>query len=263
MKASRARNRATSAQAGGADVTAARLSLVTGVEHIPLLDGSECERVARQVMALREHWRMPALGLPFYTLGAASYLDSGEGAKRARYYEKAASLNPILEREFKWLYDRLLKALGERLGAPVAFEPRAGRPGFNIYLAHELFKRPLARRHFDLQYQNLDWNEDAGIDFTRPLSYTLPLQLPRAGAGLATWDIAKADYDRMDEAQRARLDKECPPRHVEYCAGEFICHSGLLLHQVAPARPEMYENDIRLTLQGHALPGRNGYLTYW
>lgn len=230
------------------------------VERLALLDGEECARAAEQVWALRPEWENRVPGLPFYTLGAASYLDGGD---RDAYYGKAAALNPILEREFGWLYDRMLGALGDRLGAPVAFETCAARPGFHIFLAHEAFKRPLSRIHFDLQYQEIDWSAHAGIDFSRPLSFTLALQLPRSGAGLVTWNVAKADYDAMDAADRAQLDEDCPPRYVAYRKGELICHSGLLLHRIAPAQPGMHPDDVRLTLQAHALRGRDGYWLYW
>ena len=234
-----------------------------GVARLALLDGAKCEEVAGRVLALRAHWESRWPSLPFYTLGAASYLDSSAGA-RERYYSKAAARNPLLEREFGWLYGRLLKALGEWLGAPARFVPDAARPGFHIFLAHEIFRRrPLSKFHFDIQYENLDWSGRGGIDFSRPLSFTLAVRLPRSGAGLTTSNIAKADYDAMDAAARARLHEECPPRYEAYREGEMACHSGLLLHRIARARGRLHPGDMRLTLQGHALPGREGYWLYW
>lgn len=233
------------------------------VVRLALLDEAECARAAGQVQALRPHWENRIPGLHFYTLGAASYLDSGPAAKRDAYYRKAAALNPILEREFEWLYDRLLRELGRLLGAPAAFEPRAARPAFHIYLAHRAFSRPLGKVHFDLQYEYLDWSAYDGLDFARPVSFTLALRLPSAGAGLLTWDIAKADYDAMDGSARARLGGQREPRYVAYREGGLICHSGLLLHQIAPARADMLPGDARITLQGHGLPGRDGYWLYW
>ena len=233
-----------------------------GVARLALLGEEECARVMTQVWAQRAHWQSRYPGLPFYTLGAASYLDSGAD-RRDAYYEKAAALNPLLEHEFDWLYERLLRALGDHFGAPVAFEPRAARPGFHIFLAHEAFKYPKAQIHFDLQYQDIDWTAHETIDFSKPLSYTLAVRLPRSGAGLRTWGVEKAEYDAMEAAARRRLGEERPPRYVAYREGEMICHSGLLLHQIAPAHPEMRSDDVRLTLQGHALPGREGYWLYW
>lgn len=230
--------------------------------RLALLDREQCSEIAGRVRALRPRWESRWLGLPFYTLGAASYLDSGPAAWDA-YYRKVASLNPLLESEFGWLYGRLLKALGEWLGADASFVPNAARPGFHIFLAHDTFRLPVAKIHFDIQYENIDWSGCEGIDFSRPLSFTLAIRLPRSGAGLTTWNIAKADYDAMDAAARARLDEECAPRYEAYREGEMICHSGLLLHRIAPAQGRLRPGDMRLTLQGHALPGRQGYWVYW
>ena len=232
-----------------------------GIIRRALLGDEECAQVAKQVWALRPSWENRLPGLPFYTLGAASYLDSGATA-RDRYYHKAAVLNPLLESEFGWLYDRLLRALSDQIGAPVRFEPRAARPGFHIFFAHEAFKRPLSRIHFDLQYQDIDWSGHSGIDFSNPLSYTVAVRLPRSGAGLMTWSIEKSEYDAMGAAAQASLDEE-RARYVPYREGEMIYHSGLMLHRIAPARPGMRPDDVRLTMQGHALRGRECYWLYW
>lgn len=239
-----------------------RVTPGAGVTRLALLDEEQCAEAAGRVRALRSLWERRWPGLPFYTLGAASYLDSAAGAREI-YYGKAASLNPLLEREFGWLYERLLNALGEWLGASASFVPDAARPGFHIFLAHETFRLPLSKIHFDIQYENIDWSGCEGIDFSKPLSFTLAIRLPRSGAGLMTWSVAKADYDAMDAAARARLDDECAPRFEAYSEGEMVCHSGLLLHRIAPARAGLRPDDMRLTLQGHALPGREGYWLYW
>lgn len=226
---------------------------------LPLLTPEECDRTLERVLANRERWTARHPGLPFYTFGAASYLDAENDPDL--YYRRAAALNPVLEREFGWLHDRVLEALSGHLDAPATFEPRAGRPGFHVFLAHEAFKRPLGRIHFDLQYEGLEW--DGARDFSRPVSFTLAVKLPHAGAGLQTWDIAKADYDALapDERERFRLDAE--PDYVAYRAGAMLCHSGLLLHRIAPVQEDMRPNDMRVTLQGHALPGADGYRVYW
>lgn len=227
--------------------------------RLPLLDAAECARALETVLAHREAWTARLPGAPFYTLGAASYLDAAAGA--APYYAVAAELNPLLERGFGWLYERLLPALASHLGADAAFEPRAARPGFHVFLAHPSFGRPLARIHFDLQYLNLEW--DGGRDLSRPVSFTLPVRLPRAGAGLNTWNIAKPEYDAMTPGQRERIGDDHPPDRVPYEEGVLVCHSGTLLHQIAPASRPMDPDDMRVTLQGHALPGEGGYRVYW
>ena len=232
------------------------------IARIPLLSAGECARVLERVQAHRAAWTQRHPGLPAYTLGAASYLDSSPG-RRDAYYAKADALNPLLKREFGWLYERLLEALGEHLRAGAAFEPRAARPGFHIFLAHEAFKRPLGKIHFDLQFAGLEWPDDGDMDFSRPVSFTLAIRLPQAGSGLRTWDIGKAEYDAMDPAARGRIGQDRIPEYVPYREGTMVCHSGMLLHQIAPASGDVRPDDMRVTLQGHALPGPRGYGIYW
>lgn len=232
------------------------------ITHVPLLSPDECARALESVQAHRDAWTQRYPGLPAYTLGAASYLDSGH-ERRDVYHAKAAALNPLLEREFGWLYERLLVALGEHLRAGVAFEPGAARPGFHIFLAHEAFRRPLGKIHFDLQFMDIDWSDGEGMDFSRPVSYTLAIRLPESGAGLLTWNIDKAEYDGLDSVSRNRIGQEKIPEYVPYREGAMVCHSGMLLHQIAPAADGLRPDDLRVTLQGHALPGRDGYRLYW
>ena len=232
------------------------------VVHLPLLTADECDRVLEGVQAQRAAWIRRHPGLPFYTLGAASYLDAGPG-RRDAYYARAAALNPLQEREFGWLYERLLEALGHHLAAAVSFEPRAARPGFHVFLAHEGFRRPIGRIHFDLQYLGLEWADEKRMDFSCPVSFTLAVRLPRSGAGLRTWDIDKAEYDAMTPAARAAIGRQRTHVRIPYRAGWMTCHSGMLLHQIAPAAPDLRPGDMRVTLQGHALPGRDGYRLYW
>ncbi len=229
------------------------------VAHLALLTPEECGRAVEGIEARKELWEPRYPGLPFYTLGAASYLDTGRG----EYGTRAARFNPVLEQEFGWLYERLLGALRGHLGAEVAFEPRAARPGFHIFLAHEAFKRPLGRIHFDLQYSGIEWEAENEPDFSRPLSYTLAIRLPRSGAGLHLWDFTKAEYDASGMTDLEAVGRERAPDYIPYREGEMVCHSGLLLHRIAPARGGVRLDDMRVTLQGHALPGRDGYRLYW
>ena len=211
----------------------------------------------------RAAWTNRYPGLPAYTLGAASYLDSGPRAsQRAVYRARAKALNPLLEREFGWLYERLLKALRKHLRAEVAFAPRAALPGFHIFLANPVFRRPLGRIHFDLQFEGIDWSDD-DMDFSRPVSYTLAIRLPQSGAGLQTWEIGKAEYDALSPEASERIADGATPGYVPYREGVMVCHSGMLLHRIAPALGRLRADDMRVTLQGHALPGRNGYRLYW
>ena len=230
-------------------------------ELLPLLSAVECERALERVRANRAHWTARIPGLPFFTLGAASYLDAEPS--RDAYYEKAQAMNPLLDREFGWLYERILEAIARHLGTGARLEPRAARPGFHVFLPHAAFARPLGKVHFDLQYMHIDWPDGEDMDVDHPVSYTIAIRLPRAGSGLCTWNVTKARYDAMTPKERDRIGDEYPFEYIPYKTGKMLVHSGMVLHRIAPARGPMRESDMRVTLQGHALRGCDGYRLYW
>ncbi len=226
-----------------------------------MLDANECARILELVQSHRPDWISRYPGLPFYTLGAASYLDGAAGP--GAYARKAAAFNSVLETDFGWLYERLLQVLGDCLQARTTFEPQAARPGFHVFLAHEAFKLPLAKVHFDLQFMSIDWSDDQEMDFSSPVSYTLAIRMPHAGAGLRIWNLTKPEWDAAGRPNLDRYARDFAPEYVPYREGELICHSGMVLHQIAPAVEPAQSDDMRVTLQGHALPGRDGYRLYW
>ena len=229
--------------------------------RLPMLTPEQCDLVIDRLQAHRSRWTQRLRGLPFYTLGAASYLDAESG--RTAYRERARALNPLLEREFGWLYERLRSELSRCLAAEVSHEPRAALPGFHIFLSHRAFRASLGRIHFDLQFMHIDWLDADRMDFLHPVSYTLAIRLPRSGAGLLTWDITKAEYDAMAPDERSSIARDRTSNFLPYTEGELICHSGMLLHQIAPARGDPDADDMRITLQGHALHGPEGFHLYW
>src|SRR5262245_44368949 len=78
-------------------------------DSIPVLSAAECEHVRQTVHGLRSLWiNRGSAEYPFYTLGAASYIDAVPGPTPARYSELLEQLNPSLERSFAWLYNRLM-----------------------------------------------------------------------------------------------------------------------------------------------------------
>lgn len=227
------------------------------VIQLPLLSPDECKRVEGEVYALRKLWQVRRPGsYTFYTLGVASYLDFQE------YYAKAAVLNPDLEKSFAWLYDYLTAALSDCLKCRVAFEPRAARPGFHIFPPNRDLRIPEGNRHFDMQYLRIDWAERQDLDFLDPISYTLAIRLPRSGGGLNIWPVTKKQFDGMEKTTRdAVLDRTL--QYVPYSVGHLVCHSGLLLHTTGPCNGRLQRDDVRLTLQGHALRCKDTYMLYW
>jgi hypothetical protein len=173
----------------------------------------------------------------------------------------------VLRDGFTWLYARVADFLGRRLRAPVGFADGLGLPGFHIWLTPAIFVTPDASVHFDLQYLRT-WPEDApGVDFTRPLSFTLPIRLPRRGGGLNVWDVTYERYRRFV----GRLEAPMQPMDVTvllermrhpYSPGAIALHSGHLMHQIGEI-DEVAPGDERITLQGHALLQRGEWKLYW
>lgn len=233
------------------------------ITSFELCDAAECRRLEDRIKELRAHWipRGPA-STGFFTLGAASYLD-----ELPAYRANAERLNPLLRDGFGWLYDKLTGFLAKRLRAPVVLADPLALPGFHIWLEKAIFTQPVASVHFDLQYQRT-WPESArDVDYGRPLSFTLPVRLPRLGGGLNVWDV---DYARFRQFL-ARTGAKVQPmdltflldrlRHP-YAVGALAMHSGHLMHQIGEIA-EVAPGDERITLQGHALFQHGEWKLYW
>ena len=233
------------------------------ITSIELLNRDECTRVESQIKELRDHWIPRGSQVNgFFTLGAASYLDDLD-----EYHERRAALNPVLRSSFGWLYDRVVEFLERRLHAPVTLADNLALPGFHIWLAPAVFVTPDASVHFDLQYLRT-WATDApDVDYSRPLSFTLPIRLPRRGGGLNVWDITYERYRRF----AARVNAPLQPMDVTvlldrmrhpYTPGAIVVHSGHLMHQIGEIEA-VDADDERVTLQGHALCQRGEWKLYW
>jgi hypothetical protein len=235
-------------------------------EQFDFLDSDECRRTADLVYALKPHWEARLPDAPFFTLGAASYVDAAVPSEReARYYAKAARLNPILDENFGWLYGKLMRSLEERLGGKCAFKPRAARPGFHVFLPVPLFQLPIAKIHADLQFGLLDWSEHPRPDFANPMSFTVSVVLPRGGGGLNTWDVPFESVRGLAPEEIAKKVASIPPAFRPYSPGGMVLHSGQTLHQIAPL-PEILPGDARdarITLQGHAIRSDGTWWLHW
>jgi hypothetical protein len=232
------------------------------ITSLLLLDEGECARIESQLKGLREHW-VPRGSEPssFFTLGAASYLDDA-----AEYVRHAADLNPILRGGFDWLYARLGEFLSRRLSAPVGFAEGLGLPGFHIWLTPAIFVTPDASVHFDLQYLR-SWPSVDDVDLRHPLSFTVPIRLPRRGGGLNVWDVTYDRYRTFVERTGARIQPKDVAKLVNrvrhpYTVGAIAMHSGHLMHQIGEI-DTVSSGDERITLQGHALLRRGEWKLYW
>ena len=230
------------------------------IRRVEAITPSECDRVRSTLRVLSEHWRRRDARLPFFTLGAATYLDTRPEVET--YYRYVARENPVLWGHFEWLYERLVVALGQCLEGKLSFEHEQAAPGFHLYGSHPAFERDIAEIHFDRQQTRLRWPKDAVIQWSAPVSFTLPIALPSSGGGLHTWALAWQEFSEADAESRKRLVAGAERSLHRYRPGELVVHSGNLLHQAAPGR-QLSPEDERFTLQGHALFCDGAWRLYW
>jgi hypothetical protein len=230
--------------------------------ELDLLTASECDVLHNTVHELHCHWIARALTAPFFTLGTASYLDATLDAPW-QYPEMASVSNPVLSQHFHWLHMRCCEALSAMLQEPVALHETLALPGFHVFLAHEAFaEEEAASAHWDLQFEKIRWPAFDEPDFTRPLSFTLPVRLPRSGGGIHLWEVAHADAGKLPEKEREQMRRAAPKHFHGYTTGRMVVHSGLFLHQIAPIT-DTEAGQERITFQGHAIRCRGTWRVYW
>ena len=160
------------------------------LDAIPVLSSVECELARQAVHALRSSWiTRGSADYPFYTVGAASYIDAVPGTTPPRYSQILVETNPVLREHFDWLYARVMNKLSVHLQAVVRTADELALPGFHVWQGLSVPTSSLSI-HFDLQYLSVPWPDVARSDHSRPLSFTLPIALPRGGGGLNTWDLS-------------------------------------------------------------------------
>jgi hypothetical protein len=240
-------------------VTSGPPLLRAGVITREFLSKSECAKIARGVIGLRDHWRdVPSPpGWTGSALGTASYLDASESAdpleSNTSYLAAAARTNPILSSVFGDLYNRLREFLENLLDEPVAYQQRLALPGFQIweFQGHKLVDDRGGWAHFDVQ---------SDPDRTA-LIFTLPLEQPTGGASLAVWPL------RYEEAIRRNLStsdfaEQNPCEQVRHTTGRMILHDGLALHALGPTRGPAPKGR-RMTLQGIGLRSESRWTIFW
>lgn len=227
-------------------------------KRFTVLDGAECQRVCDAIQAHRDAWTHRIPDIPFYTLGAASYLDAANGY--AHYSQAANRIRPLLQTSFGWLHDRIAVILEQHFNQPVSYQHPHALPGFHIFLAHPAFTQALAAVHWDAQQLLIQWPPQT--DFSKPVSFTLSVALPKHGAGLRYWDFEWQKNLAIGREAVEEVVSRLPSQYLEYAVGEMVVHSGRLLHQIAPAN-HYDPSDKRITLQGHALFSEGEWKLYW
>ena len=198
--------------------------------------------VARTVKSLRSLWKQRLPNLPFYTLGAAVYLDVQRDKSMHRYLKMAANLNSVIAANFLPLLEEVDNVLEKELRCKTQYEPKYGIPGFHIFEQHAEFEVNGGVWHIDTPQNEL------GLPDNDPISFTVAVELPLHGGGMY---MRESNY--------------CPIEEVEYIAykvGEMILHDGKVIHRIAPVI-EMQENDMRITLQGHGVKVHDKYVIFW
>lgn len=232
------------------------------IAEMDVLSESECLEVRAVVHELKGLWIRRTPLYPFYTLAIASYLDATRDDLRLTYSARARQTNPILRESFPWLYERVCAALSKALEGPATYCERFALPGFHVFGSHEIFKEARASVHCDLQYQLVDWEFPDRVDFTRPISFTLSIALPKFGAGLNLWDVRNEEIVGRGQPEIERLLKSRQKTYHPYKTGALVIHSGHNVHQIA-AMPDLQPEDERITFQGHGVLCDNIWQLYW
>ena len=222
-----------------------------------LLTAAECASIARRVRALRSRWTQRSSG-GFFSLGAASYLDAA--VDTATYLTAARASNPVLRERFGDVLQSMLAFFRDLLDEDVTLDEERAIPGFHVFVLRGEDRGdddPAPRAHFDLQWQLA--YPGARPDST--LSFTLAIETPIGGAGMAIWPLRFDDPTCFDMDVRLEALRR-PPQVVSYAPGRLVLHDGLVLHAIGPVgtpRP----TGMRITMQGHGVRLGGSWRLYW
>lgn len=234
---------------------------------VDTLTPRQCDEVCATVHLLKSFWSQVSPPADFYTLGVASYIEfCNPSGAHAEYYDKARRYNPVLREYFGGLLENVRGTLERQFGEPVRYMDEFAIPGFHIWLTDAIPTRASASVHFDLQYQSLNWPSPGEVEYDKPVSFTLPVKLPKRGGGINVWDVSYGEITSLSEravpVDVDRMRGERTQFQYEYALGRLVMHSGHFLHQIAPV-PEVQPGDERITLQGHALRCGGEWRVYW
>lgn len=240
------------------NITSSSIEEESPVERISLFSETECEAIRNKVHELRHLWISRHAVAPFYTLGAASYID---GYLLPKYLDLARKFNNTLREEFAWMYRKLFEALEIQLQGPILYAERFAVPGFHVLLSHRAFEMNFASFHFDLQYDFLYRNYQ-GADLSRPFSFTLAIALPISGAGMTMCDLQRSEVKDLPMAEVRQISMKRKHSIVSYKVGTMVVHSGHHFHKLSPMS-NLQPTDERITLQGHAICCDGNWQIYW
>jgi hypothetical protein len=220
-----------------------------------LLGSEECVELSQRVHALNESWIRR--GNQFFTLGTASYMDAASST--SSYEAKAKMQNHFLLNSFEALLHRVRIFVEQLTDEPAFFDDSFALPGFHIFTFHGEDRRKenvAARAHFDLQWRSVL----KGRIPSATLSFTLPIELPSGGASMAVWPIHYSAFEALGVSAGEYATSHAF-QTVDYISGRVVAHDGLVLHAIGfgPIASEGF----RITLQGHGVKLKEGWLLYW
>lgn len=208
---------------------------IDSITTFSVLTPEECDRVLAEIKNLQPHWIRRSLTAALYSLGLATYLDSGIDMDPAAK-QLIQDNNDLLSLRFAWLYEKIHFTLQDILGARIKHAHHLPRPGFHIFVYQPFAFDKRLGPHYD-QYSM--HSPDIGR-----MTITLPITLPSSPSGLNLWNrhFSRDPKPRMDELEE--------PEFLPYRQGEAVVHSGMWLHEVNLGET-WKPDDMRVTLQGH------------
>tara|TARA_R110000751_G_scaffold118239_1_gene218597 strand:- start:1301 stop:1960 length:660 start_codon:yes stop_codon:yes gene_type:complete len=219
---------------------------MTKMTIIDVFTLDECESIATEVLKLDPY--LIDRGC-FYTLGAATYQDS-----IATYPAIANAFNLIINGAFGLMHERVNDKLAEHFNKPVGnMDSGVGLPSFHVFDSGSNGMQ--GHPHIDEPYTRVDFSM---LEWDNPFSFTLPVSIPSAGAGVDFWWGCSDE-----EIDNYFFHGELPePEYVPYKLGSMYVHDGKTPHRIASIAP-IPENETRITLQGHGVHVKDGIIVYF
>lgn len=232
-----------------------------------LLSFEECKQAIETIDALKNFWRKhpweapyQEFDIPFYTLGAASYLDLG--LRDNAYMKLCKETNQVLKKNFSWLYEKTLNLLKKELRAPVILnDHNLGIPGFHIQCQSPVFLKTPRFFHFDLHDRILPWRNT--YDSRHTLQFTVPIELPYAGGGV---DYLNYDLETHEKQNGPTWIQKKPQQeiwHTPYQIGKVYFQNSHWAHRMAWWPKLSDKSERRISFQGHGVFTQGQWQIYW
>jgi hypothetical protein len=249
-------------------------------EHglINLLTKEECAEYVSIIDSLSASWTKRNVGnYHYYTFGSASHLDIEPfDSLGEEVFDTIKNNNGVLKKNLQGLYDKVLMAISEKFGEAELVCDEGPIPGIFIYgepRPNNITKDSVpsmggkTKMHQDGQFKSLDyiWSKYKDVEI-ETIGFTLPLEVPQAGAAFLLWDqpdmgcyeddsIADTykSYDYSENKENVNVLTEFisnrVPNVVKHLPGRMFVQRGNQWHATGFST-EPYSTDRRITLQG-------------